>query len=249
VGQVGGAPLASQGMNWRVGTRGKRPARGQSLVEFALVLPLFLALIFSVVEYSLINSAIGAYNFAAKDAARFGAIVGPSDTGATGYQADTDMLNIIDNHVLGVVAAIPVEVDIFEATEAGTYDTSNPPLQDKWVYSGGSWSAASLNWKPGVRNDQLVSQDYIGVRVVYHYTYVTAFFSSLGATITLSALSVQRIEPQQIYHHPALGTGAAIAALDPLAPLAPSLGFVALIPSWNFKARRAYTTDRKERRK
>lgn len=236
MGPVGGALRSSAGTRWNSGARGIRPARGQSLVEFALVLPLFLLLIFAVVEYSLINSAIGSYNFAAKDAARYGAINGQSAD-------DLYMLNnYVNPHVIGVVAAQPVEADIFEATESGVYDPASAN-QDKWTYSKGAWTAGTQGWLPSSRNEQLVSQDYIGVRIVYNYTYVTAFFSSLGATITLTSMSVQRIEPQEIYHHPALGSEIALAAPDsPFLP-APTLGLVAVIPAWVFRARRARAPD------
>lgn len=242
MGPVGGALRSSARTRWNSGARGIRPARGQSLVEFALVLPLFLLLIFAVVEYSLINSAIGSYNFAAKDAARYGAIVGPTVTGTSGYQSDTDMLNIIASHVVGVVAAIPVEVDIFEATESGTFPGTGK--EDQYFYNNGVWTAGTLTWAPAIRNDALVSQDYLGVQITYNYTYVTAFFSSLGATITLNSLSVQRIEPQEIYRHLSPGAEPVIAALDPLGPLAPALGLVAFLPVGASKARRARAIGR-----
>lgn len=216
-----------------------------------MVAPIFLLLVFAVIEYSLINSAVGAYNFGAKDAARHGAIVGPTESGA-----DCKMLQIIESHVVGVVAAKPVEVDIFEATESGTY--SSTALQDKYSYTAGGsacpsdprWSLISANWQPGTacptppcRNDRLVSQDYLGVHIIYHYTYVTAFFSSLGATITLNADSVQRIEPQELRHSPTPKAGPAIAALAPATPAAPSLDAIvdmgALAPLWAFLMARA----------
>ncbi len=242
MGPVGGALHISAGTRWNGGVRGIRPARGQSLVEFALVLPLFLLLIFAVVEYSLINQAIGSYNFAAKEAARYGAINGNASD-------DLYMLNnYVSPHVIGVVAAQPIEVDIFQATESGAW--SSTALQDVWTFTKGAWTAGTQGWPPTSRDEHLVSQDYIGVRIVYQYTYVTAFFSSLGATITLTSLSVQRIEPQEIYRHPALGSE--IALTTPYIPSlpAPALGLLAVIPSWVFRLRRARATghaDGKER--
>ena len=239
------------------GARGKTShgvsgrARGQSLVEFALVVPLFLFLIFAVVEYSLINSSIGAYNFAAKDAARYGAIVGPGDTGACNCQADLDMLNIINSHTIGVVAAVPVEVDFFEASESGAYPGSGVGKQDVYLYTGGAWTrSGTLGWPVGTRDDRLVSQDYLGVHIIYRYTYVTAFFSSLGATITLTADSVQRIEPQQLFHHPAPGATQALAALSPSAPVSPlgaALGLLAIAPACLYKPSRADKEARRAR--
>lgn len=235
MGAVGGESRAGVGMRGRRlnGTGGR--SRGQSLVEFALVLPLFLLLVFAVVEYSLINSAIGAFNFAAKDAARDGAIVGP--TVAT---ADTDMLNIITSHTTGVVAAIPVEVDIFEATESGSYPGTGK--QNKYTYSGGAWTlSGSIGWPVASRDDRLVSQDYLGVHIIYHYTYVTAFFTSAGAMITLNADSVQRIEPQELRYHSTPGTAPAIVSRAPSGPTSPlgnGLSLLAIAPALLYRPRR-----------
>lgn len=233
MGPVGGMPHASAGARWSRAARGRRRARGQALVEFALVAPIFLLLLFAVVEYALINAAVGTYNFAAKDAARYGAIAGP-----TLPNADVTIQNLITSHVLGVVAAQLKEVDIFEATESGTYATTQP--QDSWTYANGAWTVLYATWPQGARNDQLVSQDYLGVRIVYQYTYVTAFFISAGATITLNATSVQRIEPQEIRAKPTPGASGGIASRDPFAPSSPYtplLTLGALLPGWVVRPR------------
>lgn len=78
-----------------------RTARGQGLREFALILPLSLLLLFGILEYALINASICACNFATQDAARFSALIGPTDP-----SSDTDMLNgVILPRVRQVVAA------------------------------------------------------------------------------------------------------------------------------------------------
>lgn len=217
------------------------------------MVPIFFLLVFAVIEYSLINSAIGAYNFAAKDAARYGAIAGPTQA-----NADTKMLNAILSHVSGVVAAVPVEVDVFQATESGTFPGTG--LMDQYFYNGGSsWTTGTLTWRPppstdcggaGCRDDRLVSQDYLGIHIIYHYTYVTAFFSSVGATITLTADSVQRIEPQELFHH-APATGAAIitaqAAAPPDAPLRGALTLLAIAPACLYRPSRNGVDTRRGR--
>jgi Flp pilus assembly protein TadG len=260
VGPVGGEFYAGVGGGCG-GQRGRTPhgkTRGQSLVEFALVVPLFIVLVFAVVEYSLINASIGAYNFAAKDAARYGAIKGPTDA-----NADCEMLdNFVTPHVAGVVAAVPIEVDIFEATESGVYSTT--ALQDKYSPNPGTcanWNLISGNWQPGTacptpscRDDRLVSQDYLGVHITYQYTYVTAFFSSLGATITLTADSVQRIEPQELFHRPAPGVTPILAARSPTtpfsspdAPFGAALGLLAIAPACLYRPSRRDSEARRAR--
>ena len=58
-------------------------------------------------------------------------------------------------------------------------------------------------WPVSARNDQLISADYLGVRITYQYTYLTAFFATTSPQITLTAISVQRIEPQEYGMRPA----------------------------------------------
>lgn len=167
--------------------------RGQGLLEFALILPLFLLLIFGILEFALINASIGAFNFATQDAARFAAINGPTDP-----NSDTDMLNeVIIPRVNQVVAASLVSIDVFKADEGGGCaggGTFPCTFEDYYDASSQTWT---VNWPAITRNDQLLTGDYLGVRVTYHYTYVTAFFVSLSSGVTLTAEAIQRVEPQE----------------------------------------------------
>lgn len=182
--------------------------RGQALVEFALVAPLFLLLLFGVVEYSLINSSIGAYNFAAKDAAREGAILGksgaPGSTSTTPIDPDTYIVNnIILPRLTGLVIAQMSTIEIFHANQTGACVSTTASngtsvcQEDVWSQSGGAWASTSNNWPSSQRNDQLANADYLGVRLTYTYTYLTALFAITSPTINLAATSVQRIEPQE----------------------------------------------------
>lgn len=167
--------------------------RGQGLLEFALILPLFLLLLFGIIEFAIINVSIGSFNFATQDAARYGAIIGPTPTVP---DSDTIMLTtIIEPRINQIVAAQLVSVEIFKATESGAC-AGGPacPTEDFYNAQTQSWTD---NWPPASRNDQLISGDYLGVRITYTYTYITAFFATLSPSITLTAESVQRVEPQE----------------------------------------------------
>lgn len=57
----------------------KRPsARGQALVEFALALPLFLVLIFGIIDFGRLIAMQSAAVTASREGARYGAAVGPN---------------------------------------------------------------------------------------------------------------------------------------------------------------------------
>ena len=173
-------------------------------MEFALVAPLFIMLLFGVVEFALINASIGTFNFAAKDAARLGAIVGK---GASPGQSLTPALTtdayIVDDVILprvqGIVVAKGTKIEIFNSTESGAYvSDANGIEEDVWQPSAnGTWSSTTMNWPYQNRQDELANADYLGVKISYSYTYLTAFFAATGSTINLTAESIQRIEPQQ----------------------------------------------------
>jgi Flp pilus assembly protein TadG len=62
-------------MPWfRQRTRDRRHRRGQGLVEFALVLPLFLMIVFGIIDIGRYVYVTNAFNEASREAARFGAV-------------------------------------------------------------------------------------------------------------------------------------------------------------------------------
>lgn len=199
-----GAPSSRTRRRTRSDALRRRSSSGQAMVEFALIAPLFFLLIFGIVEFSLINASVGAFNFAAKDAARLGAIVGRGcvQINATTCDPNVDQYminNVIVPRVNGVVMAQMYEVEIFDANPDGTCITNTNGCEaDIWTLSGGVWTdTGANNWQSNTRNDALSNADYLGVKVYYTYTYLTAFFAATSPTINLIAESIQRIEPQQ----------------------------------------------------
>ena len=252
-GQPGARPPAI----WRAGERRAslaaraRGHRGQSLVEFALVVPLFLLILFGVVEYALINASVGAFNFAAKEGARYEAIIGNGQSPSP-YQAtplDQYVVNyVIVPQVAGVVMAQMQEVVVYKALQTGgcagtgTITGSIPNCQSQVTLlpgAGGVWTITSNSWQSLTRNDQLSNADYLGVFISYQYTYLTAFFAIASPTINLSAISVQRIEPQQYgdsgQSQPVAQVGGgAPAASNPFSAALDLLGFAIVLPRRRF---------------
>jgi hypothetical protein len=162
------------------------------MVEFALVAPLFFSVLFGLLEYSLISASIGVVDFATKDAARIGSFLGRTDS-----TADTQMLNDLQSRSAGIVTAKITQVEIFKADAGGNMlTTGGCPCEDIYVPSGSGWTQTTSNWPPNLRNDTLINADFLGVKVTYQYTYLTAFLAGGAASLQLTATSVQRIEPQ-----------------------------------------------------
>ena len=166
------------------------------MVEFALVAPLFFLLFFGFIEFALISASIASYNFAAKEGARIGTLLGRTDA-----TVDTQILNSVNLHVAGVVMATAVKLEIYKSDVAGDYilPGKTSALEDAYDFSSKSWTVQT--WQSSLRDDSLVNADYLGVKITYQYTYFTAFVSGGNSSLQLTASSVQRIEPQDYQSH------------------------------------------------
>jgi hypothetical protein len=171
--------------------RGRRLSRGQAIVEFAMVAPLFFLMLFGFIEFALIGASIAACNFAAKDAARLGSYLGTTDP-----TADSQMVDLIKARVNGVVVAHLIKIEIFKSDATGAYQNA---VEDSFHFVGTGIDL--ITWPVDMRNDSLIDADYLGVRITYNYTYLTAFISGGNSTLSLTATSVQRIEPANFHGH------------------------------------------------
>jgi hypothetical protein len=225
-------------------------------MEFALVSIFFFPLFFIIIEFALIVASIGTYDFAARDAARIGSILGRQKTTTV---VDTDIVTDVQNHAKGFVMATAQEVDVYRAAADGNclnqLANSKTPasevpvddnscIKDKYTIAGSVVTTVSQQWLTDNRDDSLATADYLGVRVVYQYTSLTGFIAVIGSTINLSSTSVQRIEPQQFqgFHgsfaaSAMSGSGrdlsASAAAAAPLSWLTRALAHVLWRPTWD----------------
>ena len=71
----------------------KNVRRGQAMMEFALVIPIFLLMAIGIFEFGRMFIAIITVNTASREAARYGAGIGNSDAGIPYYQDCTGMQN------------------------------------------------------------------------------------------------------------------------------------------------------------
>ncbi|HEX8036419.1 MAG TPA: TadE/TadG family type IV pilus assembly protein [Ktedonobacterales bacterium] len=183
------APRARRKLAARRTSR-RRRSRGQAMVEFALVAPVFFLMFFGVLEYALISSSITTFNFAAQDGARIGSILGRTDA-----TVDQQIVNDIVGRTSGFVVAKAQLIEIYRSDVAGSPPPSSGAVEMAYPPTTGS-ACSVCNWAVASRNDSLLNADYLGVRITYVYNYLTAFLSGGASQLQLSAISVQRIEPQ-----------------------------------------------------
>lgn len=187
---------------------------GQSLVEFSLVIPIFLLLLIGLIEFAFMFNGTLAINFTTRDASLIAAEAGDQST------ADCTILQKVDEDVTPPLVDADIQtVTIFQADRSGK---AVPGVQDVYQRTGtiacpfGSLpyslvgsasypSSARCNDLKGCLNDQTgqtVPLDTIGVGVTYRYYYHTPLPNLLpflpGSSqgwLDLTWSNVMRMEP------------------------------------------------------
>jgi len=96
-------------------TRARRGEAGQTLVEFALVLPFFLLVMFAIIEFAFVFSGMLGISYATRDAALLAAEAGNADG------ADCVIIQAVDNAVTAPADDNRIQaVVIYRADQNGT---------------------------------------------------------------------------------------------------------------------------------
>lgn len=174
-------------------TSGERRERGQSLVEFSLILPVFLALVMGVVEFAVAMNATLGVNHASQDAAHVAAIAGNTPG------ADCLILQQIERSITTPADASRVTaVEVSRTSLAGNvvYASSRfvrggsltcrladgSQLSVPYTQSTNGYPVSDrCNVLAGCPTLGRSTVDAIGVAVGYHYDWITP----LGAILPL----------------------------------------------------------------
>jgi len=187
----------------------KRSGRGQALVEFALVFPIFIVVLLGIIEFAFLFNALLSVNYSARDAALAAAEAGD------GVGADCVILDAVDAAIGAPTSDNRiVKVEIYQATAAGVL----VPGKLTTYARGGTTSGAACgttglsvpytrtaNGYPEATRCNVLAGcpsgsttvDNVAVRVTYTHTYVTPLQNFLGGggTLTFDRTSVMRMEP------------------------------------------------------
>jgi hypothetical protein len=187
-------------------------ARGQTMVEFALVFPVFILLIVGLIEFSLAFNALLSVNFASRDAALLAAEAG-EDIGA-----DCVVLASIDADVQPPASRVRIsQVRIYWADSQGNelaaqvyvrdggpltcIQPDNSTITVPYTLQGGSDYPESQRCSvlAGCPEDPGHGElDNIGVSITYAYSWVTPLANLItlgGSGFTLTHANVMRMEP------------------------------------------------------
>lgn len=190
----------------RIPTR--RAGRGQALVEFALVFPIFVVLLLGIIEFAFLFNALLSVNYSARDAALAAAEAG------NGVGADCVILDTVDTSVGPPTSDNRIgTVEIYQATPNGVL-IGSPTLYTRTgsttcTFVDGTsltvpYTRTSNNYPEANRCNVLggcgvghPTVDNVAVKVTYTHRYVTPLQNFLGGgtTLTFDRSSVMRMEP------------------------------------------------------
>ena len=188
----------------------KAPARGQALIEFALVFPLFWLMLIGLIEFAFAFHAVLSISTASRDAVVMASEAGNSSS------ADCAILHTIELDVGAPSSAKQIQkVDIYWTDGNGTVRTGATTTYTRSTVSsincvlrGVSFTVPysqtangyPMNTRCSTRSGCAghVGLDTIGVKITYRYPYHTPYGAVMGGTaLTVDRSSEMRLEPYQ----------------------------------------------------
>ena len=194
--------------------------RGQALVEFTVVVPVFMLLLTGMMEFGFAFSDRLTLGNADREGARVGSsLVTGSTTACVGdpngvdIQIIASMQNILKSGGSDVNLAHITNIKIFKATSTGAQTAGKV---NTWTYTPGSgpdadtgpgverldFSPSTTGWAACTRSNSSANPDSMGVSITYQYylqTPLAAIMALLGRsqapTITLVDTTVMALNP------------------------------------------------------
>ena len=171
--------------------------QGQSMVEFALILPVFLLVLMGMLEFGIAFDHRNAMAYAVREGARVGASLG--NGGAQPAGVDPAILVAVQRGLTD-----PILIENITSIEIYQADTAGQPVAGKIdSYDRAGNPVASPGW-PATSRVPGLNGDSIGVRVVYDFHPATPLGTMVGffvngnppyTTIRMTDATVMKIEP------------------------------------------------------
>lgn len=209
----------------RPARRARRTSRGQGLVEFSLILPLFLLILLGMIEFGFIFSHDLTIEYATREGARAGSALdnGGGPLGCPGSPTWQTVDPLVIAAVERVLTSPGSQVLIADVSRIVIYKAdpttgaNDLGLQDVWTYGPGAGPVPSGDtkpldfvdssfpggdaWQACSRSNVAPQIDSIGVSVSYTYHFQTplaaveGFFGGGNPTLNLSDKTVMQLNP------------------------------------------------------
>ncbi len=142
--------------------------KGAAVVEFAVVLPLLLVIVFGIVEFGFLMYNQAMITNAAREGARFGITIGSE------RKSTAEITAVVDNYLTNFLV---------------TFSSGAPPDPAVVVKVNGVEADPSVT---GLNS----AEDYVTVEVTFDYEFLVlpSFVKTLGLTKTLFASATMRAE-------------------------------------------------------
>ncbi len=173
------------------------------MVEFALVAPAFLLMLFGAIEMGLLFKTRGAYQEAALQGVRIAAAA------ATATDADKQALAQLSYTLSAENLANIASVTVYDATASGA---PFAPIPSNGAVTGTFYTVYTYNpsygfvcpgtntpppcpsassWNPATRNALVPTLDHVGVRIIYKYRAL-----GIIPSLTMTQVATALIEPR-----------------------------------------------------
>lgn len=180
---------------------------GQSLVEFSLLLPVFLLLALGLVEFAFVLYTRNTVEFASRDASMLAA------EGGRTPGADCVVLLSIENNITAPASPLRVlQVQIYWSDANGNAIGSAANVYDRsgsttCAFGDGTsvtvpYTLSSAGYPESDRCDVLAgcggshtTVDMIGVQITYEHRWVASFTRMVGSGVTFQISIATRMEP------------------------------------------------------
>jgi Flp pilus assembly protein TadG len=204
---------------------GRRYQRGQGLVEFAMLVPVFLVILLGMLEFGFAFNHNLTLEYATREGARAGAAMADGsqkDTTACGNGTTLSAVNV-DPLIIAAVQRVLESpgsmVDISQVQDITIYKVSNDGLttgpSNVWTKTIGAgpnvpcvpsqkldFSPGSVNWPVSSRTPGGAAPYSIGVSITYNYQFrsplggILRFFGGSGwSQLTMTDKTVMALEP------------------------------------------------------
>ena len=183
-------------------------ARGQSMVEMGMLLPLLVLIVIGTLEFGFVFDHHLTLEYATREGARAGAALAHGGTGPPGCAGASD----VDPRIIAAVQRVltspgsPVvvsnvsEIHIYNAGPDGEEGATNV-----WRYQAGDGPTVdgvpldfiefSVAWGACGRNNSAVGTQSVGVSLTYTYVYQTPFRFVFGNGLTMTDRTVMQLNP------------------------------------------------------